>query len=112
MNDDEFEDKLRALTAKLVRPDPTAGWKAEILARAGQARRIRAPRWYLVSLGMAWICIVILRLSTPGADDINGRLSAGPSASAVIPGAFHDAPDTPWETIIALNSNPDFPDLP
>ena len=112
MNDDEFEDKLHALTDRLSRPDPTPAWKTDILAHAREACRIRAPRWYLVSLGMVWICIGILWLSTPGIDDINANSTTGPSASAVVPGLIHDAPDTPWKTIIALNSNPDFPDLP
>ena len=61
---------------------------------------------------MAWICIGVLQLSTPDAGDEFSRLGAILSASSVVPGPFHDALDTPWKTIIALNSNPHFPDLP
>jgi hypothetical protein len=112
MNHDEdiFEDKLRSLTAKLVRPDPTPGWKADILARAREARRTRAPRWFLATLGMAWICIGLLWASTPRADDLS--FSSTAPSSVATSGSIHDAPDTPWKNIIALNFNPDSPDLP
>jgi hypothetical protein len=71
MNNDEFEQKLQALTAALHRPDPTPGWKAEILARARREanviplRRTLPPRWLMLSWAAAWVAILGLELSAP-----------------------------------------------
>jgi hypothetical protein len=111
--EEDFELKLRSLTAKLARPDPTAAWKADILSRASrarEARRTRTPRWFLATLGVAWVCIGLLWVSTPRADDLS--FSSTAPSSVATSGSYHDAPDTPWKTIIALNSNPDSTDLP
>jgi hypothetical protein len=114
--EEDFEQKLRALTSRLARPDPTPAWKPDILARAARERDAqtpRAPRWFLASLGTAWVCIGILRLSTPRADGIGHDFTVGaPAASGPAHASRHEATDTPWKTIIALNANPDFPDLP
>jgi hypothetical protein len=73
MNDDAFEKKLESLAGALPRPDPTAPWKADILARARreagasavQSRRILPPRWLMTVWGTAWVAIALMRFSTP-----------------------------------------------
>ena len=111
MNDEEFEEKLRALTGKLARPDPTPEWKAAILARARSGPPIRVPRWPLLTLGMAWLCIAVLHLATPDSavrqDYVGG---ADPRVETVV--AFGKTSDTPLQALLALQSNPDFPDHP
>jgi len=111
MNDQDFEDKLRALTGALHRPDPTAGWKSEILARARSGAQVRTPRWLLLGLGMAWVCIAVLHVATPD----TGRLQASVAGMDSHGGAstvFQNDPDTPLRAHLALQSNPEFPDLP
>lgn len=108
MNDDAFEDKLRALACALHRDDPTPEWKAEILDRARREAVIRTPRWLLAGLGMAWVCIAILRITTPDTDRItHGLVVADARVEAV-----HGITDTPFRALIALQSNPEFPDRP
>ncbi len=75
MNDEEFEKKLHALIGALERPDPTAAWKAGILARARReaepvaARRLLPPRWLMASWSAAWIAIAWLSFTTPQSAD-------------------------------------------
>lgn len=110
MNDDAFEDKLRALTAKLERPDPTPGWKADILVRAAQARDRQAPhtpRWLLATLGTAWVLIALLRLTTP---DNTSTLSAALPATAFT--EPHANGETSWRALMAFQSNSELPELP
>jgi hypothetical protein len=70
MNDD-FEKKLIALTGALRRPDPTAAWKGDILARArseAQAipfKRMLPPRVLMFAWAAAWAAIVLLSIATP-----------------------------------------------
>ena len=111
MNDDDFEAKLRALTGVLQRPDPTREWKAEILARARRDSEIRAPRWLLRSLGAAWIVSAILHFATPDTATARSQasLAATPDSS---PSHLLDTPDTPLRALIALQSNPEFPEIP
>lgn len=106
MNNDALEDKLRALASQLQRPDPTPEWKAEILARAAQARTKaapRTPRWLLATLGAAWVLIAALRLSTPD------NPAAFSTAASTEP---HAAGDTSWSALMAFHSNPELTDLP
>ena len=108
MNDDAFEDRLRALASQLQRPDPTPEWKAEILSRAAQARTHaapRTPRWLLATLGAAWVLIVLLRFTTP--HDSTTMHQTVASAPSVDPST-----DTPWRTLMAFHSNPELLDLP
>ena len=111
MNDQDFEDKLRALTGALRRPDPTAGWKSEILARARSGAQVRTPRWLLLGLGMAWACSAVLRISTPDTRQLHGDV-AGMDSHASAFTVFQNDPDTPLRAHLALQSNPEFPDLP
>lgn len=107
MNDEEFEDKLRALTAKLVRPDPTPGWKSDILARSRatcEKGAPRPPRWFLTMLGAAWLLIAFLRFTTP-ADIVS------PNANA-ISAELGSAEDVPLRTLMAFRANPELLDLP
>ena len=61
MNDDDFENKLRAITGSLHRPDPTPAWKADILARARReadaipVKRMLPPRWLMMAWAAAWV---------------------------------------------------------
>jgi hypothetical protein len=111
MSDEEFEDKLRSLTAKLARPDLTGAWKAEILARARTDPRSRFPRWPMLALGMTWVCIAILRLTTPEASILHGA-GGGAEVRAAVPPDFRDTLDTPLRALIALHSNSQFLDHP
>jgi hypothetical protein len=107
MNDDEFEDKLRALSGKLVRPDPTAAWKADILACARQTREKvvpRTPRVLLTVLAAAWLLIAVLRLTTPADTATPG----GPPDSASL--AMRD--DSPLRALMAFQSRRELLDLP
>jgi len=71
MNDDAFEKKLRELTGAVKRPDPTPAWKADILARARREadaaphEHTSPPRWFVASLGVAWLAILVMNLATP-----------------------------------------------
>jgi hypothetical protein len=111
MNYEEFEDKLRVLTAKLTRPDPTAAWKTEILARARTDAASRFPRWPVLALGMTWVCIAVLRLTTPDTTSLH-RAGAGSEMRTAMSPGFQDKSDTPLRALIALHSNPQFPDHP
>ena len=111
MNDQDFEDKLRALTGALRRPDPTAAWKAEILTRARSGAKIRTPRWLLLGLSMAWVCIAVLHMATPDTSSVQGSVT-GVSSHHEAFSVLHNASETPLRTLIALQSNPEYPDLP
>jgi hypothetical protein len=107
MNDEEFEDKLRALTAKLGRPDPTQGWKADILSHARHSREGRlpgAPRLLVVVLGAAWLLIAILRFTTPS------DMAVMPTERSTTPLAARE--DSALRMLIAFRSNPSFLDMP
>jgi hypothetical protein len=71
MNDDDFEKKLHALTGALQRPDPTAAWKADILARARReagaaaSRHMLPPRWLMLTWATAWAAILALHFNKP-----------------------------------------------
>jgi hypothetical protein len=116
MNDQEFEDRLRALTGTLRRPDPTAEWKTEILARARTRATVHTPRWLVLGLSTAWLCIVVLRIATPNTSGLQGFV-AGVDSHEVdsqenAPADLRHPADTPLRTLLALQSNPEFPDLP
>lgn len=71
MNDDDFENKLRALTGALQRPDPTPDWKADILARARleanaiPMKRKLPPRWLMLGWAAAWVAIIAMNVAAP-----------------------------------------------
>lgn len=75
MNHDDFETKLRALTGALKRPDPTPGWKQDILARARReaealpAPRRMPPRALVLAWAAAWAAIAFLHFETPRTAD-------------------------------------------
>jgi hypothetical protein len=119
MNDDEFENKLRALTGALTRPDPTSAWKSEILARARREasaipfKRTLPPRWLMVGWAAAWIAIAALNLTVPRDPMIGApRPLAGAAPSAKPPAAL-SSPELRSQTLIAfhqhLNLNLDLP---
>lgn len=111
MNDGEFENMLRAFTSALHRPDPAPAWKVEILARARREAAIRSPRWLLACLGLAWAFAAFLRITTP--DTSGGERHAGNSSARIeANAAAPDSPDTPFRALIALQSNPEYPDHP
>lgn len=60
---DDFEWKLARLTSSLRRPDPTAAWKGEILARAQARSPLLPPRWLAIPLATAWALIFVLEAS-------------------------------------------------
>ena len=71
MNNDEFEKNLHAMNGALQRPDPTAAWKADILARARReaaaatSHRVLPPRWLMLTWATAWAAILALHLTQP-----------------------------------------------
>jgi hypothetical protein len=71
MNNDEFENKLKAVTCALQRIDPTPAWKADILARARQEAigipflRALPPRWLMRTWVVAWIAILAMHFTSP-----------------------------------------------
>lgn len=75
MNDEEFEKKLVDLAGALQRPDPTAGWKADILARARReaaaspSRGFLPPRWLMAAWVAAWVAIAWMSFTTPRSAD-------------------------------------------
>jgi len=70
MNEEDFENKLRALTSALHRPDPTPAWKADILARARREAdaaphvRMLPPRSLVLSWAAAWVAILTMNVFT------------------------------------------------
>jgi hypothetical protein len=85
MNNDDFEKKLHELTNSPRRPDPTAAWKADILARARREadaipiNRMLPPPWLMVGWAAAWAVILAMNFSTPR--DATTGVSAGIAAS-------------------------------
>ena len=69
MNDDECENKLRALTGARRRPDSIPAWKADILARARREAKAGTialpPRWLALSWAAAWAVILLMNFTTP-----------------------------------------------
>lgn len=97
MNDDEFENKLRALTSALVRPDPTPAWRDDIVTRAlrdaqrGRARLTLPPRWLLAGWGAAWAAALVLHFAAPRSSPPPGtarvdvtRKTKSPNANALV----------------------------
>jgi hypothetical protein len=108
MNDHEFEERLRTLAGRMERPDPTPGWKADILAQArlaGAKGAPRSPRWLLTSLGAAWLLIGMLRFTTPAGEKASG--SAYAQSSDVVA-----AKVTSLRSLMAIHSHPELLDLP
>ena len=103
MNDDDFENKLRAITGSLHRPDPTPAWKADILARARReadaipVKRMLPPRWLMMAWAAAWVAILAMNFFTQrdGTSDI--ALTSSPAPK-------HTSPDltTPQAGLPAL----------
>ena len=101
MNDDDFEKKLLAITEALHRPDPTPGWKVDILARARREadsiplKRSLPPRWLMLSWATAWMAIFVFQFTQPSATKLNAEsiVSAKPSVKPASPPltliAFH-----------------------
>lgn len=71
---DDFEEKLESLTRELLRPNPAAAWKDEILSHALARTRKKAPRWLAIPLAASWVAILALRVSTP--ETLEGAVSA------------------------------------
>jgi len=94
MNDD-FEKTLLALTRAVRRPDPTPGWKAEILARARREagvppmKALLPPRALAIAWAAAWAAIALLHILTPRDESMRPDVAGGgqvPSLNA--PGAL------------------------
>ena len=109
MNDDEFENKLRAVTRSLHRPDPTPSWKADILTRANYeasatpVSHTLPPRWLLVTWAAAWLVIALLGLTTPQPDDrhLGVDLAAADSTKGSGSGSVLDSSP---QTLIAFDN--------
>lgn len=106
MNDDAFEEKLHALTGGLHRPDPTAEWKADILARARREadgfalQRKLPPRWLMLGWAGAWAAILLMNLSVPS----HLAPQTGHSVAASQPAPARAAPaDASEQTLLAFH---------
>ncbi len=107
MNDDAFEQKLRELSGRLIRPSPTADWKAGILSLARQARDrppLRSSRGMLAVLGAAWLLIAVLRFTTPADTHV---LRTDPT-----PIALTQQRHTSLQRLLAYHAHPELLDLP
>lgn len=107
MNDEDFENKLIALTDAMQRPDPTPAWKDEILTRAMREtngvtskRRLLPPRWLVVTWGTAWAAALVLNLAAPQTEIQQG------SSHFTTTSAAKAAPTT--ETLLAYNRRLNF----
>lgn len=99
MNDDDFETKLHAATSVSRRPDPTAAWKADILARARREAdatakaRLLPPRWLMLGWAAAWVAVIGLNLTSPKAEP---QVALSPPI---------DSKPTPAPTLLAYHKN-------
>jgi hypothetical protein len=89
MNSEDFEHALRRDLAAVPRHDPTAAWKADILARAlakPMARIITFPHLMLGAWAACWAVALVLRFLTPSSADslqvAHSNASPSPSADA------------------------------
>lgn len=111
MNHDDFENKLQSLTRELRRPDPTAQWKDEILARALREAatakaRVLPPRWLMGAWATAWAAVVALTFSAP-----SNTPADSPLASETPPPLPVARPESA-PTLLALNRNLHLDHLP
>lgn len=111
MNHDDFENKLQSLTRGLCRPDPTAQWKDEILARALREAepaktRVLPPRWLMGAWAAAWAAVIVLTFSAPS--------TSSPSSTMAIeaPQPLPVARPKSAPTLLALNRNLHIDHLP
>ncbi len=73
MNEDPFEKKLASLAHAMKSPDPTPGWKTDILGRARReaagasatSPRTAPPRWLLAAWGVAWALVLLMHFTAP-----------------------------------------------
>ncbi|MBX7211984.1 MAG: hypothetical protein K1X78_27005 [Verrucomicrobiaceae bacterium] len=99
-HDDHFENKLQSLTRELRRPDATAQWKEEILARALREAatakvRVLPPRWLMGAWAGAWAAVLVLKVAVP-------QPSIQPASSPfTVTSAAKPEPTT--ETLLAYN---------
>ena len=108
MNDDDFEQKLQALTGALHRPDPTPAWKADILARARREadatpfKRMLPPRWLMLGWAAAWAVILGMNLTAP--HDLDVR--SGQGMAVAVPGPTQSgSPDITAPTLLAFHQH-------
>ena len=111
MNHDDFENKLQSLTRELRRPDPTAGWKDEILARALREAapaksRVLPPRWLMGAWAAAWAAVIVLTFSAPSTTSPSST-TAGETSQPLPVARPKSAP-----TLLALNRNLQIDPLP
>lgn len=111
MNHDNFENKLLSLTREVRRPDPTAGWKDEILVRAlreaAPARsRLLPPRWLMGAWAVAWAAVIVLTLAAPGTTSPSSTMVGGSSQPLSV------ARPKSAPTLLALNRNLHIDPLP
>lgn len=111
MNHDGFENKLLSLTRELHRPDPTAQWKDDIIARALREAepaktRVLPPRWLMGAWAAAWAAVVALTFSAP---NTTPPTSSSAEVAKLLPPVAHpeSAP-----TLLALNRNLQLDHLP
>lgn len=111
MNHDDFENKLLSLTRELHRPDPTAQWKNEILARALREAepvksRLLPPRWLMGAWAAAWAAVIALTFSAP--NTTSPTSSSAQVAKLPPPVARRESAPT----LLALNRNLQLDHLP
>lgn len=111
MNHDDFENKLHSLARELHRPDPTAQWKDEVLARALREAepaksRVLPPRWLMGAWAAAWAAVIALTFSAP---NTTPPASSGAEV-AKLPPAVARPESAP--TLLALNRNLQLDHLP
>ena len=116
MNDDEFENKLRALTGRLHRPDPTPAWKADILVRARREAdamapaRTLPPRWLVATWAAAWAAILLMNFTGP--QETASRTTHEAAAAKPMPGPDTSSHGDSWALLAfhqRMNLNLDFP---
>ena len=91
MNDEDFENKLRAITGALHRPDPTPAWKTDILARARReadakrTTRLLPPRWLMMTWAAAWVAILAMNFFTQQNSVSDIALNSSPAQKQTSP---------------------------
>lgn len=110
MNDEEFEKKLIDLTGVLQRPDPTAAWKADILASARREaltssyRSALPPRWLMAAWVAAWVAIAWMSFTTPQNADPNHQKNLATLPEKPVTKATAEMTASP-QTLIAYQRN-------
>jgi hypothetical protein len=106
MNDD-FEKNLLALASNARRPDPTAAWKAEILARARREATPPSPspsprpHKLMLAWAAAWLAILAMYFTMPEEHNHASHLRSTTSPLTPSP-QLHPTQDPHSPTLFAL----------